>query len=559
MRHAFLLLALAALLALPGATAHAVLQSAEPGPNGHAEEGVSVIEFRFTEDVERDYTDADLVNLQGESLRAGPVEFASDAGNVIRLPVQPLASGIYAASWRTLSVDSHTARGTFVFSVGNATLQTRVDPAHDHSEHSEEQVAKEGSARAAFYTGLFLALGLPLFGLVVVRDAAVPRPLLLTAFLLGLVGALAAFLGLLFLSERTGLGLGLAAGTAAGRSFAWRGGLLALSALAALAAWRLEGRRRDAVAWSAVALALAALVATSLGSHAAAVKDDRAVSILADILHLAMGAVWIGGVVGFLHVAWGRDALDVGRMVTRFSPVAVASVVLLLATGTYASARHMPCLQEWGGGVPCVADLRTESYVRLVALKVLLLVPLVGLGWFNQKHVGPRLARNAWSPRALARVVQVEAGVMLLILVAAGVLASTPPPDAAVQEGAGATPDVLEMEQTTEKSHVILQVSPSPVTLGTLQRITVIVHPLGPQLPNGTTVALKLQGPGEPEPDTTLNPERVAPNEWTIEDSLFTSPGTWKVTVLLQRPDEYKRLAFEVPVVPPGQGTETGS
>lgn len=558
MRRALLLLALVVLAAAPTAAAHAVLQSGDPGPNGHAEEGVALVEFRFTEEVEREFTDADLVNLQGESLRAGPVQFDPRERNVIRLPVQPLESGIYSASWRTLSVDSHTARGAFVFSVGNATLVQRYDPAHDHSEHSSEQITKEGAARAVFYAGLFLALGLPLFGLLVVRDAAVPRPLLSTAFAFGLVGAVGALVGLLFLAERTGIGLGLAAGTAAGESFVRRGGFLAASAVLALVARRLDARRGNAVAWAAVGLAFASLVATSLGSHAAAVKDDRLLSISLDVVHLAMGAVWIGGVVGFLHVAWGRSALEVSGMVHRFSPLAIASVVLLLATGTYASARHMPCLQGWSGGVPCVADLRTESYVRLVAFKALLLAPLVALGWFNKYRVGPRLAHGAWSPKVFSRVVQVEAGLMVLILVAAGVLASTPPPDIGVEEGEGRGSPVYEAAQSTSKSHVILQVSPNPPAVG-VQRISVIVHPLGPQLPNGTTVALKVQAPGEPEPDTTINPERVAPDEWSVEDGFFTSPGTWKVFVILQRPDEYKKLEFEVPVVAPGQAPQTGS
>lgn len=116
------LVLLLALLA-PSAAAHAVLASADPPVNGRAEEGIQVITFRFTEDVEREYTTADLVDLQGVSRAAGPVEFDPDERNVIRLPVEPLESGIYSASWRALSVDTHTTRGSFVFAVGNATLR----------------------------------------------------------------------------------------------------------------------------------------------------------------------------------------------------------------------------------------------------------------------------------------------------------------------------------------------------------------------------------------------------------------------------------------------------
>src|SRR5688500_5433245 len=132
-----LALAFALALALPLASAHAVLQSADPPVNGHAEVGVPFVEIRFTEDVERRYTDADVVDLKLESWKSGPVQFDPDHKNVLRVPVRPLGDGIYSVSWQTLSVDTHTARGQFLFSVGNATLQFTPDvTSHEHAEHT---------------------------------------------------------------------------------------------------------------------------------------------------------------------------------------------------------------------------------------------------------------------------------------------------------------------------------------------------------------------------------------------------------------------------------------
>lgn len=531
---------LLALLA-PSASAHAVLQSADPAVNGHANGNVTLVTLRFTEDVERQYTDADVIDEKGVSVKTGPVQFdASDHAKLL-VPVGPLYNGIFSVSWQTLSVDSHTARGSFLFTVGATQLKTPAPPEVDHSAHTGGNVAKEGFARAVFFAGLFLALGLPLFLLVVDRAAGLPSRAFLTAGLFGLLGAAAAGLGLLFLAARTGIPLAAAATTEAGTSFVWRGALLAAASVAALAAAALPLAPRRAAAWLAVLLAAGALVATSLGSHAAADKDERVVSVAADILHLLMAAVWVGGVVGFLHTVWGRSAQDVGKVVVRFTPLAVGSVVVLLATGTWASLRH----------IPTFAALWLDPYGRLVALKILLLGVLVLIGAYNKEILGPRLQSGRASPRFFRRVLQVEAFVMVCVLAAAGVLASTSPPDKGVEEGTQGTPQALELSNFTKTTHVVLQIEPNPPTVG-LQRIYVQLHPLAAGgIPNSTIVAIKVAAPGEPEPDTTSDLEKLSVDTWAGEDSYFTSPGAWRVWVLMQRPDEFKKLEFTIDVKSP--------
>lgn len=537
-----LLLALAA----PLAGAHATLQSADPSPGGHADVGLAVVELRFTEEVERDYTDADVIDSQGESAKAGPWEYG-ERKNVVRVPVHPLGDGIYALNWKALSVDSHTTRDSFVFAIGNATLRY-VPPAtgHDHSEHTREDIVRDGVARAVFYGGLFLVIGLPLFVVAVDRGATLPRSLLGTSALFGILGATAAFLNLLFLAERTSLPYASAAGTEAGGWFVWRGSLLAAAGLVSVVALLAPPARRRLLALLAVALGAGALLATSLGSHAAADDEMRAVSVTLDALHLAMGAVWIGGVVAFLHVVWGRDARQIGELVHRFSPLAITSVLLLLATGVYASLRH----------IPRVSALWEDWYGRLVVAKVALLGVLVLFGAFNQRVLGPRLRDGAASPRFFRRVLQAEAFVMVAVLAAAGVLASTPPPDREVQVGDQGPPPFLEFQNFTSHSHLIVQVSPNPVTVG-IQRITVTLHP-GADTPvpinRNATIALKIAAPGEPEPDVTMEPgpERIGTDTWITEGGYFTSPGNWTLHVLVQRTDvgEFSKVRFTIPVQP---------
>lgn len=542
MRHAGLALLL--VLLAPSASAHAILKTADPAPSSHVDVGLETIAIEFTEDVERTYTDADIVDSEGESWRTD-VAFDDARHNVIHLATRPLADGIYSVSWKALSVDTHTTRGTFVIAVGNATLRAGAyDPIVD--EEDTGAAVRDGFARFAFYAGLFLATGMPLFALFVLRDAAPPRGVFSTGAAFGLVGAAGAFLGLLFLGERTGLGLA-AAKSGPGLSLLLRGALVLAAALAcALAALRPE--RWRAASHAAVLFGAGGILATSAGSHAAAVRESTLLYVAADAVHLVAGAVWIGGIVSFLHVVWGRSALEVSGLVHRFGFVAVPSVVLLLATGTLASLTHMPCVDD--GLRACATALQEERYMQLVAFKLALMAPLIALGALNKYVVGPRLAKGAWTPLRFRRVVQLEAAIMGAILLAAGVLAASSPPETKV-DAADIVPQTLELQNLTAKSHVILQVSPNPVTVG-VQRLVVAVHPLGAALPNGTLVALKIWREGEAEPEETVNPPKVTPNEWEVEDALFTSAGTWNVLVILQRPDEYVRLPFQIPVVNPG-------
>jgi len=543
------LIVLLATLTIPLAAAHAALQAADPPPNGHAPAGLTLVNITFTEDVERDYSSADIVDIiNGESWAEGPIGFDDARHNVMHLSTRPLTNGIYSVSWRTLSVDTHTTRGTFVFSVGTAELKyPEATAGHDHSEHTTTSILEEGAARGVFYGGLFLALGMPIFALLVDRDRVPPRRVLGTGAIFGVLGASAAFLSLVLFAQRTGIPLSEAASTIGGGSIVWRGLLLGAASLVLLIGCMVRPKARSATVAIGSLLAIGALLATSMGSHAAADKDTRTFSIALDVVHLLMGALWIGGVFGFVLVGHGRNAAELGKMVNRFTPVAITSVVLIMATGTWASLRHLPH----------VANLWNDSYGRLVTLKILLVLPLLALGYLNKEKIGPRIESGDGGARYFRRAVTAEAVLMVLIVSAAGILAASPPPDAAVQTAAQDAPNFLELENSSKTTHVVLQVTPGPVTAGDVQRITISLHPLTAEsIPNSTQIALKIGAPGEREPELLISPTKIGANDWSTDpDALFTTKGSWTVYLILQRPDEYTKLTFTVPVQAPAGAT----
>ncbi|MFA5860084.1 MAG: CopD family protein [Candidatus Thermoplasmatota archaeon] len=532
------------LFLLPAASAHASLQSASPQPNGHADAGVSVIEVRFTEDVEPQYTTLGIVDLKQKDWANGPAQFDDAHHNVVRLRVDPLLDGVYTVNWRALSVDSHTTQGSFLFSVGAARL-TYTPPlsAHDHTD-DQAQVLREGAARWAYYGCMFIGIGTPVF-LSVMERARMPAlaPTLLTA-VAAIAGAVAAYVGLLFLAERTGLSFTQASHTAAGSSFDWRGTLLVAAGIAFVVAVAIKPARRPALLIGA-ALAGGSLVWASLGSHAAAGRELHWASVTMDVLHLLMGALWVGGVAAFLFAARGKSGREVGLLIARFTPLAIASVAVILVTGTYASVRH----------IPRVADLWMQPYGRLVSLKIILFVVLLALGAYNKQVVMPRLLSSKEGTAGFRRVLALEAILMAVVVGAAGALASSSPPDKAVEEGTQGVSSYAEFAQATATTHVVMSVSPNPITVG-IQNLTIELHPLSvTAVGKGASIAVKVSAPGASEPGVFFEPgpKRLADDTWAMEDGIFTSPGSWNVWVLVQRPEvsEFSKLHFTVPVEVP--------
>ena len=183
---------------------------------------------------------------------------------------------------------------------------------------------------------------------------------------------------------------------------------------AALARRPLEGLRFAALP----VLALVMLLAQAATSHAAAQLNGRAPLMLADLLHMAAAAAWIGG-IPYLLLALGRagDGAAQARIGRRFSLIALGAVAVLIAAGL-------------GMAVPYIGSLDAiygTAYGVMVATKVLLLLGLLFLGGMNYLLV-ERVRRAPGTPvLRLKRFAEVEIGLGFTVLFAAASLTSQPP------------------------------------------------------------------------------------------------------------------------------------
>ena len=116
--------------------------------------------------------------------------------------------------------------------------------------------------------------------------------------------------------------LGLSAAETLGANFVLAGFAIILAAAAITVLCRSRG-----IPGTLALLALAAviLVAQTMSSHAAARLDDRLLVGLAELLHQAAAAVWIGG-IPYLLLALARceDGIAMRRVGKRFSHMAMA-------------------------------------------------------------------------------------------------------------------------------------------------------------------------------------------------------------------------------------------
>lgn len=196
-------------------------------------------------------------------------------------------------------------------------------------------------------------------------------------------------------------------------------GQFVVAQMALLAAMVLSRVDRGARVRVAALLAGLATVLQGWHLHAAAMYDGFSVLLAAEVLHVLAAGAWLGSLLP-LALLIAAVPPDAGAMAARrFSPLGAACVSVLAATGFWQG------LVLVGG----LHGLIGTAYGWMVLVKLGLVALLIGFAWRNRFRVTPLLSgADAFAARhALQRSVMREAGVGLLIVLAASVLSSLPP------------------------------------------------------------------------------------------------------------------------------------
>lgn len=201
-------------------------------------------------------------------------------------------------------------------------------------------------------------------------------------------------------------------------------GILLAAALAVAAAWlrrNLDGRSR----WAVVGLIAGLfLVNEAWLSHATSRVAGAGGLMAVTIVHLVGATVWAGGITHLL-LFWRRTRRDPQaaahwpELVSRFSPLGIASVSLIVAPGLYLASRY---LGDWSG-------LVGTGYGNLLLVKIVLFVCVLVLAGLN--FGAARRWRRTGAPLALAQrvpaYIEVELVLASALLFTAAALTSFPP------------------------------------------------------------------------------------------------------------------------------------
>jgi putative copper resistance protein D len=184
--------------------------------------------------------------------------------------------------------------------------------------------------------------------------------------------------------------------------------------------------------------ALGLLLGATASSHAGARLEDRPLLLLLTLVHQGAVAVWIGGLPPLLY--WvRRSPPEVARtLVTRFSTMALASVVCLFGAGAGLSVVYVGSPQAFYG----------TAYGAMVGAKAALFGLLMVLGGLNFV-LARKLPQDATQlPRRIVHFVECEVGIGFATILAAASLTSQPP---AVDLGVDRTDAATIVERFTPK------------------------------------------------------------------------------------------------------------
>jgi copper transport protein len=520
---------LAALLLIGSAAsvadAHATYVRSNPAADARLVRAPVEVRAAFSETPDPRGSELAVFDVQGKRVDRSDTR-PSDEPNGLVVSLAEIGDGGFTVAWTVLSaVDGHTTRGSFVFAVGDAPLPALPDVGEPYAAPRPLEIA----GRALSFIGIALLVGGALFALLA-RPRASAAELRREQLLLAAGGGLLVTGAVALLLEQGGLAPPRLTALLSVRGLA---GVAVLGAASFVAARRL---RIVALAAGVTAAATATLV-----SHAAA--TGAAVESALDIAHVLAASTWAGGVVAMVAVvmpaARTLDPLELGRVVGRFSTMALVAVAVLVSTGLVQSFARLVLLQ----------DLWETPYGLALLAKIVLLALTMALGALNLLVWGPRLRARAAigaSRRGLALGTAGETALFGGILVATALLTALVPP---------AQPSGAAYDETRHVAGLRLQLLLASTGPGQNRYVLRIQEGIRP-VTDAQRVAFRFTMIEHDMGENELLAEQRAPGEYVAAGNATAMFGTWRIETIVRLPGEPDtRTTFEVPIgAPAGPG-----
>ena len=565
---------------------HALLVSSDPAVDARLLDLPSQVTASFSEALDADLSSLHVLDGSGDRVDVGTTSFNDTDPRKMSVGLGPdLSPGYYIVVWETLStIDGHLLKGSFPFTLLNADGSEPVGPRLAGFD-TGTVIGGEPTAGTVITKWLILAgsailVGSLVFVVAVVRSGkrhlagdwedrtheATHHRVFWTAgstiVFLALVGVIELVVQSLQLGGLDKLGSAL--NLVWGERWIQRQAVLGGIAISLALGWLLWSRRSCVLAkaalWTGLVGGLGYLILLSMISHAGSVPGSFW-AVASDFIHLLAAAVWVGMLLQLALVfVWSRRGLAeevraraLSIYLKRFSAIAAASLILVLATGAANAAVELSRPE----------DLVVTTYGWFLTAKLAVIVSLLLVTSLNALVLCPALIARAVEEgggdrlrRLFTRLVVLEVSIAVGVLLITALLIQFP---TARQEAAAiefervSTEAVLGFEETQPAGELNVNMSISPNAVGTNSFQVFIFPPPGQDLAEVLRVRLRFK-----PPDPTLGPSEViaeqeAPNFFRAVGSFFARPGDWEVEVDLRRREVDDVSAyFSVPVVGAG-------
>ena len=515
---------LAALTAAPAAFAHAILQESTPSNNSVVRTSPKTVSLRFNEAVETAFGSIRVYDCGGGRVDSGKITRPSKDSVAVTID-RKLARGTYTVTWRVISADSHPVAGAFVFNVKRANASTCKQVFGAKTPGTIDALFK--FVRALDFALILLVVGGAIALAVVLRSAAAELRTRLFRILAGLsFGLVVAGALCIVLQGAVAGGFGLSEAfrwdtvhsvlqTRFGHAFLWQIGVaIVVGALAMMAS---RSRRLELLPLFALLL----IPTISAAGHA---RTSGALAIFLDVFHVAAASTWVGG-LAFTILALllaGDDRWPLAsRAVPRFSLIAVLSVATLIVAG---SLRGYQEVRSFHG-------LWDTTYGQLLLVKIALVLPLLGLGAYNNRYAVPRLKRQIASvveQRRFLRAAGTELAIMAVIVGVTAVLVTEPPAKASISAAKYAT-DTIPIGPL-ELNYLIDPAKTGPN----------VIHLYFYRPKSGFPASVDDAKMSATLPSKNLGPlriplTRIVPSHYTTSSGVFPEAGDWQVTFEIRR------------------------
>ncbi len=543
--------------------AHANLVRAEPPPNSVLNAAPAEIRMWFSESLEPTFSKINLRDKEGNILNTPVTQIDPDDSTQMSMKPGTLPDGLYTVVWRALSAaDGHPTLGSYPLVIGDASQLQGATSQVDDSIRPDSTLI-----RWANLISLALTMGGIGFFLFVWKPAApAPTPTIERRIIMLvwvgwiLIGVTGFLLLLLQYSLATGYPLlvGINGDSLNSVVADTRFGHLWLSRTAMWAG--LGGALWFATTdrwFYLVSLVLGGVILAinSAFSHANGAYDLTA-SVASDWLHLMATTLWVGGlihfisIIGSVHNTFEPAAPVLSNVVGRFSNFARISVITLFITGLYAA-----WLQ-----VGTIEGLLTTPYGQVLLIKLILIVPVIGLAFINlvYTHRGLEAGDEKWAVR-LRGLLGAEIVLTSVILVAVGAMTSISPSRTTLAQRASnpTAPTPRPIKDVSTVNGLLIQFDATPGWIGMNTFTLKLVDSNGEPINDVTLIRMRFESQTQNIGESELRPERIAEGVYRVSGANLSAPGDWRIRVTIQRPNQYDTLVDFNPNVPDAPQTQT--